>query len=325
VIDHRGSQEARPDVALVLGAGGPVGHAFHAGVLHALADGCGWDPRRADLIVGTSAGAQAGALLRAGRDVDHLRAGATGRPSSHEGARFIAAVRRLHTDRSARLWPASVAYLRGLLGSPWRARPGRFLAALLPEGARSNAPLGEAFTSLYRDGWPERPLWITTVHLDSGERVVFGRSGSPDADVGTAVRCSSAIPGLRRPVRHGGHRYVDGGIASPTHLDLLADAAPRLAVVVSPLSRFAPLRLLLRLEMRALRRRGVRLAVFEPDGEVVAAMGWNPLDASAAPGVAEAAYRSARRQLEDRRFAPLRERLLGATGATSAPGRRTGL
>src|SRR5690349_19155028 len=53
-------------VGLVLGAGGVVGHAFHAGVLAALEDVAGFDARDADLIVGTSAGSVVGALLRAG-------------------------------------------------------------------------------------------------------------------------------------------------------------------------------------------------------------------------------------------------------------------
>src|SRR5690348_3959752 len=57
---HRGR------IALVLGAGGPVGHAFHAGALSALEHALGWDARSADLVVGTSAGAQVGGLLRAG-------------------------------------------------------------------------------------------------------------------------------------------------------------------------------------------------------------------------------------------------------------------
>jgi predicted acylesterase/phospholipase RssA len=43
-------------IAVVLGAGGTVGHAFHAGVLAALSSELGWDARRADLLVGTSAG-----------------------------------------------------------------------------------------------------------------------------------------------------------------------------------------------------------------------------------------------------------------------------
>src|SRR3954451_10366202 len=57
---------AMPRIGLVLGAGGLAGQAFQGGVLSALADELGWDPRDADLIVGTSAGSFSGALLRLG-------------------------------------------------------------------------------------------------------------------------------------------------------------------------------------------------------------------------------------------------------------------
>ncbi|MPY93695.1 MAG: patatin-like phospholipase family protein, partial [Acidimicrobiia bacterium] len=53
-------------VALVLGAGGTVGHAYHAGTLAALGELTGWDARHADVVVGTSAGSIVGAMLRAG-------------------------------------------------------------------------------------------------------------------------------------------------------------------------------------------------------------------------------------------------------------------
>ena len=61
-----------PRIGLVLGAGGVVGHAFHAGVLAAVAEATGWDPREADVIVGTSAGSVVGALLRAGASAPDL-------------------------------------------------------------------------------------------------------------------------------------------------------------------------------------------------------------------------------------------------------------
>ena len=63
-----------PRIGLVLGAGGAVGHAFHAGVLAGLAEEIGWDARDAEVVVGTSAGSVVGALLRAGltaRDLAH--------------------------------------------------------------------------------------------------------------------------------------------------------------------------------------------------------------------------------------------------------------
>ena len=47
-------------VGVVLSAGGHHGAAHHAGVLAALAASTGWDPRSADVVVGTSAGAVMG-------------------------------------------------------------------------------------------------------------------------------------------------------------------------------------------------------------------------------------------------------------------------
>src|SRR5262245_15911565 len=66
-IGTTGYQEDRvPRIGLVLGAGAVGGHAFHGGVLAGLEDAVGWDARGADVVVGTSAGAVVGALLRAG-------------------------------------------------------------------------------------------------------------------------------------------------------------------------------------------------------------------------------------------------------------------
>ena len=74
-------------VGLVLGAGGAVGGAYHAGALAALADATGWDPRTADLVVGTSAGAATAASLRAGLSAADLCARVTGRDAVGRGRR----------------------------------------------------------------------------------------------------------------------------------------------------------------------------------------------------------------------------------------------
>src|SRR5687768_17021757 len=44
----------RLSIGLVLSAGGGAARSYHAGTLAALAADTGWDPRTADLIVGTS-------------------------------------------------------------------------------------------------------------------------------------------------------------------------------------------------------------------------------------------------------------------------------
>lgn len=66
------SASAVPRVGLVLGAGGTVGFAYHAGVVASLELHLGWDPRQATHVVGTSAGSLVGALQCSGVSVDEL-------------------------------------------------------------------------------------------------------------------------------------------------------------------------------------------------------------------------------------------------------------
>src|SRR4051794_24014559 len=79
-------------IGLVLGAGGATGHAFHAGVLSALAERTGWDPRTADVIVGTSAGSGVAAMLRVGLPASDMAARASGQPVSAEAARLVSRI-----------------------------------------------------------------------------------------------------------------------------------------------------------------------------------------------------------------------------------------
>ena len=293
-----------PHVTLVLGAGGPVGKAFHAGVLHALVEGCGWDPRAADVIVGTSAGAHVGALLRAGWDTYRL-------------AHVLTPPAVPPPPPPGRRWPASGPYLRSVLARPWLTRLGPLVAALLPEGVHEGAHFA-ALHPLFAH-WPHLPLWIPAVHADSGARVVFGRDDVPLIDVATAVRCSTAVPGVRQPVAVGAMRYIDGGITSPTHADLAVHAEVaaerrRTVIVLSPLSRFLPLRLLLRWEIRPLVKRGYDVMLFEPDRDVSAAMGWNPMDPHRGGEVAEAAYHATRKRLERTGVASAVCMLMGTNG-----------
>jgi predicted acylesterase/phospholipase RssA len=55
--ERRHQAQRRPRVGVVLGAGGVLGGAWMAGALAALHTVTGWDPREADWLVGTSAGA----------------------------------------------------------------------------------------------------------------------------------------------------------------------------------------------------------------------------------------------------------------------------
>ncbi|MET0154475.1 MAG: patatin-like phospholipase family protein [Candidatus Binatia bacterium] len=314
-------------IGLVLGAGGIVGHAFHAGVLSALAEATRWDPRSAEIIVGTSAGSRVGALLRAGITAGDLAAFAAGERPSEDGARFLARL-----GPPAKLPPFTLAGLfadfpaasspRFLLRAalrPWEARFGSVLAAALPVGRVSTEEMVAGLRRAVGEGWPERPLWICTVRLDDGQRVVFGQDGAPAVAVATAVAASSAIPGFFAPVEHEGVRYVDGGVHSPTNLDLLAGLRLDLIVVSSPMStvggppRFSaefPSRLLSRLrlaqEARQVRARGTAVVTFQPDPADQRVMGSNAMDPSRRRPVVLRMRESAGRRLERK---DVRERL----------------
>ena len=284
-------------VGLVLGAGGSVGHAFHAGVLTALADELRWDARCADVIVGTSAGSVAGALLRAGMSGSDLAARALDRPLSPEGQRLLARsglrppVLPAQPQAGAGARPASPARLARAFWQPWRITPGSMAAALLPAGQLSAEAMRAPMSVLFGDAWPDRPLWINAVDLDRGERVVFGREGAPPAHVAEAVAASCAIPAYFAPVEIGGARYVDGGVHSPTNADVMVDAGVDLVLVSSPMSttrtvqrrgidaamRHA-LRLALAGEVARLRSRGIAVVSFAPDAADQEVMAGNPLD-----------------------------------------------
>jgi NTE family protein len=308
---HRG-QHHRGRIALVLGAGGPVGHAYHAGVLSALEHALGWDARRVELVVGTSAGAQVAALLRAGMHGEDLRARVLGeplRPTAHDIARHYLRPCPSSPETERSFVPAAPGYLARSLRMPTLFRPGRLVAAVLPAGRVSLTPLGDGIRRMFDGRWPEAPTWITSVHLDSGEPVAFGTADAPSIDVGTAVACSAAVPGVFRPVEWEGLRYVDGAVASATHVPLVRDQKMDLVIVCSPLSVFPPMSALVRREVRALERGGTAAALLEPVGAAGAAMGYRPMDLLRGPRVAQAAYETTLRAIEQ---GVLRERFRDA-------------
>ncbi|MDQ1443829.1 MAG: hypothetical protein QOI20_293 [Acidimicrobiaceae bacterium] len=315
-------------IGLVLGAGGASGGAFHAGVLAALAEQ-GWDPRTAEVVVGTSAGSISGAVLRAGLPAADLFNRAVGDDLTAEGAALLgpmAAVQPPRIDRpSLRRMPralsAPVALARAA-ARPWAVRPGSLAAALLPAGTVATDVISAMVGAMAGEDWPDADLRICTVRLSTGRRVVFRRDSSPAAPLGLAVAASCAIPSFFEPVRIGGARYVDGGVHSPTNLDLLSGMGLDLVVVSSPMSAAgrglrltldAPLRrfcrAMLDAEAARVRGRGTPVIAFQPTGEDQRVMGVNAMDGGRRAAVALHMRESTRRRLDQpatkARLAPL--------------------
>ncbi len=107
-----------------------------------------------------------------------------------------------------------------ILGSPARFDPagvGRWLTEQVGESALH---------------WPDRPTIATAYDLGARQRVAFGTEGAPDVTLADAVAASSAVPLFFCPHRINGRDYVDGGILSGTHADLLLGSADPLDVVI---------------------------------------------------------------------------------------------
>ena len=227
-------------VGLVFSGGGAAAEAWHAGVVRALHAATGWDARRAELIVGTSAGAITGLCLRAGIPPSDLYAHRRGEPVSDEGQaiidRVVTPYREGHSERDwSEQGPQSPTLTARALWPPWQPRPLHAAVGLLPRGTRTTEALQQRMVELHPEPWPTQPFWVTAVRLSDGERVVFGRDDL-QATAAEAVRASCAVPVMFEPVTVDGDRYVDGGVHSYTNADLMGPPAFDLVVVSSPMS-----------------------------------------------------------------------------------------
>lgn len=306
-------------VALVLAGGGTVGMAYHAGVLLALRDELGLDAGDVDLVIGTSAGSVVGAYLRSGVAPDELVAGVLGSATAAPSdplPRVLDWASGGPADWARRSVGSTWVAARSAMGrSPLRLPvppPSPALRRLFPAGLSAMADSKARLRADLGSQWPDRPLWLTTVDIVSGRRVVLGRDDG-DLPLPDAVRASCAIPVLFPPVRMGRRLLVDGGVISMAHLDLAAAAGATTVIASLPLA-YDPLspppavqalvrrpgsRMLAR-EVAAVRARGAALLLVRPDAQVVQAQGRNMLRTGALHLVVDAAYRATRRRLAGR-------------------------
>ncbi|HEU0103106.1 MAG TPA: patatin-like phospholipase family protein [Mycobacteriales bacterium] len=298
---------------LVLGAGGVLGAAWTIGALAALSEAYAWDPREADVLVGTSAGSVLAASLGAGIAVGDLL--------DHQRGIPVPGIEFDHDAQSA-LPPfprPGIGSPRGLVSTarrPFHVTPMMALTTVLPRGRGSIAPVGQLVDAVVPDGgWAPHPrTWVVAMDYDSGRRVTFGRPGAPPAALRDAVMASCSIPGWYAPVRIGSRCYVDGGACSPTSADLVAPLGLDEVVVLSPMTSLEydrPSSVAARLERRFRRlitRRvlaevrkveatGTKVTLLGPGAEDLAAIGANLMDPRRRERVLETSLRTSRAAL----------------------------
>lgn len=222
---------------LVLGAGGVLGAAWTIGALAAVEEELGWDPRGADVLIGTSAGSVLASALSCGIGVEDLLGHQYGKDDSRIAF-------DPDTDSGGAMPPLPRPFVgspRGLVHAamrPWKSTVLGTLASAMPQGRGSIEPVGRLIDGvLPHGGWSSHPAtWVVSMDYDTGQRVAFGSPGAPRAELRSAVMASCAIPGWFSPVEIGRHRYVDGGVCSPTSVDLVMKLGLDEVVVLSPMT-----------------------------------------------------------------------------------------
>ena len=240
----------RSKTALVLGGGGFTGGVYEIGALRALdLLSVNRTVNQFDVYVGTSAGSFVASMVANGitpeemmrvvnkqvptpfRDID---VGTLLRPNLLEFARagvtlpfkLGGIVRDLVGQRG------SVSAMDVVLS----------LAEALPSGKYSGSGIEEYIHAVLSD--PDRTddfrlleneLYLAATDLDTCERIVFGANDWDDVPISTAVRASTALPMVYKPVKVKDRELVDGGIVSTTNLDIAVEAGAKFVVVVNPL------------------------------------------------------------------------------------------
>jgi NTE family protein len=300
-------------LGLVLGAGGLVGMAYHAGALRALEQVGGVVPGDADLVIGTSAGSVVGAYLRSGWSTEDFWRLAL---SEGEGV-GVEEPFSLSTRSPLELFRRGLgsAYVlsRSLVRLPTPPVP-QVVQRIFPGGFFSMEQGRKRLRDELPEEWPAKPLWLVAVDITSGRRVVLGRHRTPPP-LPDAVMASCAIPGFFSPVRIGPLTLVDGGAHSTTNLDLAVSDGCDLIIGVAPMAfdtarlpdplsqvfRRRPARSLAG-EAALARRKGVEVLLIRPTAAEVRLHGVRFMRTDGLDRVAHAAYESTARQLETERF-----------------------
>jgi NTE family protein len=302
---------AGPRRGLVLGAGGVLGLAWSIGALRALEEAEGFDPRTAEVVVGTSAGSVLAALIGSGLSTRALVNNWRGAldPDDPPLAYDYDGERALPPRPAVRLG-SSRLLLRTLAGRG-AVSPLGVLAAVAPLGRGSLAALAGVIEGAAPSaGWPQSPAtWIVAMDYDTGRRVVFGQPDEPGIGLAQAVTASCAIPGWYAPVVAAGRRYVDGGGISTTSADLLAGRGLDEVLVLAPMASFAydrPRSTVARMERRlrrawtrrllreadVVRRSGAAVTLLGPGPEDLAVIGANLMDPRRRAAVLETSLRT---------------------------------
>ena len=234
----------------MLGGGGFTGAVYEIGALRALdLLAVNRTINQFDVYVGTSAGSFVAALAANGITPEEMMRVVNQQVPTPFRDIDVGTVMRLNMLGFAKtgvLLPWRIAHLARTLAPQWRQISAMDialgLAADLPSGIYSGAGVESYMRNVLSD--PDRSddfraldkeLYLAATDLDTCERIVFGADGWDDVPISRAVRASTALPMVYKPVEVHDRELVDGGIISTTNVDIAVHAGAKLVIVVNPL------------------------------------------------------------------------------------------
>ena len=211
----------------MLGGGGITGAAYEMAALMSIQLATGWDPDQADVVVGTSGGAFVAALVRnEALTLDSLVMPNDDRDDVAERIRRHVFTRNAGVQVRHWVRHGIVPGLRDPGLTLFLGSPAPYQATGVNEWVTSH--IGEECA----ERWPAKPTAVIAFDIAARRRVVFGAESAPQAGLADAVAASSAIPLLFRPYPIDGRLYVDGGVVSGTHADVVLGSEKPLDLVL---------------------------------------------------------------------------------------------
>ena len=253
-------------LALVLAGGGVAGIAWETGFLLGIQDVAPMLASRlvgADMLLGTSAGATVAAQIGSGAPLEDLFMRQVSQTTDEIAP-------DVDIDELMVLFEDAAAD-SGVSVTERRRRFGHLAlsaATVAPEVRRAVIA-----KRLPAHEWPDRPLKITAIDVESGERAIFDRSSG--VGLVDAVAASCAVPAVWPPVTIGHRQFMDGAVGSHANVDAVADyetvvmLAPTAEPGGSPFGRSLA-------DELAQHRAGPAVGIFADDASL-AAFGRNPL------------------------------------------------
>ncbi|MDX3854949.1 patatin-like phospholipase family protein [Streptomyces sp. AK02-01A] len=193
------SKPERPRVGIILGGGGESGVAWETAVLAALDDKARLTRDTVDVVVGTSAGAIAGAYFSAVDDLGQVV------EAQRAGKGVSAPVPAGKGDPLPKDVIAALSSTQGTI-----EERGRRIGALamkaktLISGPDLVAYVGSALPD---KEWPALDFRATSVNAGTGETVLWKKSD--DVPLAAAVASSAAVPGFLPAIEIDGQHYTD--------------------------------------------------------------------------------------------------------------------